>query len=102
MLDVLEHWLKEGADGFRIDAINHMFETVGLPDEAYVDEDEDKSLYDNLIHNHTMNLVSSMSQGLLIDLFINFNLITARILSIHLRRENYDGQIRGRIGRQSH
>lgn len=72
MLDVLEYWLKEGADGFRIDAINHMFETDGLPNEVYVNENEDKSLYDNLIHNHTMNLVSSMSQILLVDLFIRF------------------------------
>lgn len=60
MLDVLEYWLIKGADGFRIDAINHMFEIEGLLNETYVDENEDKTLYDNLFHNHTMNLVSIM------------------------------------------
>lgn len=58
MMETLKYWLEQGADGFRIDAINHMFETVGLPNELYVDENGDKSSYDNLIHNHTMNLVS--------------------------------------------
>lgn len=57
MLDILEYWLEQGADGFRIDAINHMFE-AGLTDEAYIDENGDKNSYDNLYHNVTMNQVS--------------------------------------------
>jgi alpha-glucosidase len=55
MLDILEYWLVQGADGFRIDAINHMFETEGLPSEVYVDPNGDRKSYDNLIHDHTMN-----------------------------------------------
>lgn len=76
MLDVLKHWLVEGADGFRIDAINHMFEIDGLLDEVYIDEDEDKTYYFNLYHNHTMNRVSFMTQTATILLIINLlNLI---------------------------
>lgn len=60
MIETLKYWLEKGADGFRIDAINHMFEVEGLPDEFYVDEDGDRNSYDNLIHNHTMNLVSDI------------------------------------------
>lgn len=57
MMDILRYWLEQGADGFRIDAINHMFEVEGLPDEVYIDENGDKNAYDNLIHNHTMDQV---------------------------------------------
>lgn len=59
MLEILEYWLKEGADGFRIDAINHMFETEGLPNEQYVNASGDRTYYDNLIHVHTMNIPES-------------------------------------------
>lgn len=55
MIDVFKHWLDEGADGFRIDAINHLFETVDMPDEVYYDPMGDLTSYDNLIHTHTMN-----------------------------------------------
>lgn len=55
MLDILEYWLDQGADGFRIDAINHMFETDRLPSEVYVNPSGDRTSYDNLIHDHTMN-----------------------------------------------
>lgn len=57
MMKILLYWLEQGADGFRIDAINHMFETKNLPNETYIDENGDKTVYDNLYHNHTMNLV---------------------------------------------
>ena len=58
MIDILKYWLVEGADGFRIDAINHMFETVGFPNETYIDPEGDKTAYDNLDHIHTMNRVN--------------------------------------------
>jgi alpha-glucosidase len=53
MLEILDYWLIKGADGFRIDAINFMFETDGLPDEDYIDPEGDKTTYDNLKHTHT-------------------------------------------------
>lgn len=59
MIDILKYWLEEGADGFRIDAINHMFEVEDFADEIYIDPTGDKSSYNNLYHNHTMNLEES-------------------------------------------
>lgn len=59
MKNILKFWLEQGVDGFRIDAINHMFETEGLPDEAYIDINGDKTSYTNLNHIHTMNLQES-------------------------------------------
>lgn len=55
---MLEYWLEQGADGFRIDAINHLFEAEGLPDELYYDPEGDLNSYNNLHHNMTMNRVS--------------------------------------------
>lgn len=54
-MDILEYWLEQGADGFRIDAINHMFESFNLDNERYVNASLDRSSYDNLIHDQTMN-----------------------------------------------
>lgn len=59
MENVLKFWLDRGVDGFRVDAINHMFETESLPDEPYIDINGDKSLYDNLHHIHTRDLQES-------------------------------------------
>lgn len=59
MLNNLLYWLAKGVDGFRIDAINHMFETEGLPDESYINPDGDRTFYDNLYHNHTLDLDES-------------------------------------------
>lgn len=59
MLNNLLFWLAKGVDGFRIDAINHMFETEGLPNETYINPDGDLTFYDNLYHNHTRDLDAS-------------------------------------------
>lgn len=58
MNDVFTYWLEKGVDGFRIDAINHAYEVESFADEAYIDPTGDKNSYDNLHHNHTMNLVN--------------------------------------------
>lgn len=55
MTETLMFWLREGADGFRIDAINHMFEDESLADEGFLNEDGDKTSYDNQKHDLTMN-----------------------------------------------
>ncbi|XP_070509653.1 maltase 2-like [Chironomus tepperi] len=57
--DVLLFWFEKGVNGLRIDAINHMFETEGFPDEPYIDEDGDTTHYDNLDHIHTRDLDES-------------------------------------------
>lgn len=51
--------MLKGADGFRIDAINHMFEVEDFADEAYIDPEGDRTFYDNLYHNHTKDLDES-------------------------------------------
>lgn len=59
MLNHLLYWLAKGVDGFRIDAINHMFEVEDLADEDYIDPNGDRSFYDNLYHNNTRDLDES-------------------------------------------
>ena len=58
MMNVVKYWLDQGADGFRIDAINFMLELEELPDEIYKNINGSKEDYDNLYHNHTMDQVS--------------------------------------------
>nr|XP_033329211.1 alpha-glucosidase-like [Megalopta genalis] len=54
MKNVLEFWLDRGVDGFRIDAINHMFEDVRLLDEPRANRsDLPVDDYDSLIHLYT-------------------------------------------------
>ncbi|XP_076681156.1 alpha-glucosidase [Andrena cerasifolii] len=54
MKDVLTFWLKRGVDGFRIDAINYMFEVVSLMDEPSANRtDIPADDYDSLVHIYT-------------------------------------------------
>lgn len=57
MLKMLKYWLEQGADGFRIDAINHAYEVEDLKDEIPKDPNGDLGDYNNYYHNHTMDLV---------------------------------------------
>lgn len=57
MKDALSFWMKRGVDGFRIDAINHMFEDANLRDEPVISgtglpADD----YDTLNHLYTKNM----------------------------------------------
>lgn len=54
MTDILEFWFDKGANGFRIDAINHMFEKEDLENEEFLGGDP--ILYDNYVHDHTRDL----------------------------------------------
>ena len=56
-MEVIMFWLAEGADGFRVDAINHLYESEFLLDEEYINLEGDLTRYDNLVHSHTMNEV---------------------------------------------
>lgn len=60
MENVMKFWLGKGVDGFRLDAINHMFETESLPDEEVYPDSEG---YDSLNHIHTKDLVSFIILG---------------------------------------
>ena len=59
IFSVLEYWMERGADGFRIDAINHMFEDQSFADESLISPDGDPTRYDDLYHNLTLNLDQS-------------------------------------------
>ncbi|KAJ4436648.1 hypothetical protein ANN_16779 [Periplaneta americana] len=61
MKDVLRFWLDEGVDGFRMDAVAHLFEDEELRDEPIneegTSEDEDAIVaYQDLDHIYTYNL----------------------------------------------
>lgn len=55
MGNVLKFWLAHGVDGFRFDAINHMFEDEELRDEPLSGCDCEGS-YDNLNHIYTKDV----------------------------------------------
>lgn len=83
MLDVLEYWIDEGVSGFKLDAVNQLFETQGLPDEKYVAGSVNTLRHENLVHTHTKNRVRvAFTRVFTIETNVYCNL--ARILPIHL------------------
>lgn len=54
-------WLGKGVAGFRIDAVNHLFEVEDLRDEPRNPSDNDPESYGYLTHDYTCNLVSTLS-----------------------------------------
>lgn len=56
--DIFKYWLERGVDGLRVDHANRLFETNGLPTESMVNASHgDWTLFDNIIHTHTINRV---------------------------------------------
>ncbi|XP_011875708.1 PREDICTED: maltase 2-like [Vollenhovia emeryi] len=55
MKDVLTFWMDRGVEGFRIDAINHMYEDPELRDEPISNPELDPNDYDYLDHIYTKN-----------------------------------------------
>jgi hypothetical protein len=53
--NVLQFWLDQGVDGFRMDAVAHLFEDKGLRDEPVKDKDSIDE-YSQLDHKYTFNL----------------------------------------------
>lgn len=56
MKNVLRFWLKKGAGGFRIDAMNHLFEIADLKDEPLTNHTTDPHSYDYTQHIYTKDL----------------------------------------------
>lgn len=57
MNNVLNFWLEKGADGFRVDAINHMFEDELLRDEPVNEWETDNTRYAYTQKIYTKDLV---------------------------------------------
>ncbi|XP_070505137.1 maltase 2-like [Chironomus tepperi] len=56
MKNVLTHWMIKGADGFRIDAINHLFEVADFRDEPLTGWTDDPNNYGYTHHHYTKDL----------------------------------------------
>lgn len=56
MKDVIAFWLDLGVDGFRMDAVAHISEADGLPDEPTSGNSDDPNDYGYLNHIYTTNL----------------------------------------------
>lgn len=69
MTKVLEFWLDRGVSGFRVDAINHMFEDPNFPDEPRNEWNNDMDSYDYLQHHYTKDLVMNLNQK---KIFLSF------------------------------
>ena len=61
MKDVLRFWLGKGVAGFRIDAVNHIFEDDRFPDEPRNQWSNDPEAYDYLEHIYTKDQVLYIS-----------------------------------------
>lgn len=57
MNDVITFWLSKGVSGFRIDAVNHLFESEDLLNEPPSGSDNDPKSYGYLHHYYTKDLV---------------------------------------------
>lgn len=61
MFDILTFWMNEGADGFRVDAINHMFESASFTNQKLLAEGLDPNLYDSYETTYTKDLVKKLN-----------------------------------------
>jgi len=60
MDEVLIFWLNKGVSGFRIDAVNHLFEDPDLKDEPLSGITADPNEYGYTKHIYTKDLVSTI------------------------------------------
>ncbi|XP_058793274.1 alpha-glucosidase-like [Phymastichus coffea] len=61
MEKVINFWLKRGVDGFRVDAVSHLYEDPLLKDEPRSKESVPPDDYLYLVHNHTRDLDETYS-----------------------------------------
>lgn len=52
----MKFWLDKGVDGFRVDAVNHLFEVEDLRDEPLSGKTNDPLNYDYTVHDYTHDL----------------------------------------------
>lgn len=57
MKDVMRFWLAKGVVGFRVDAVNHLFEVEDFRDEPETGTDLDPFSYGFTHHYYTRDLV---------------------------------------------
>ncbi|KAJ8687801.1 hypothetical protein QAD02_023595 [Eretmocerus hayati] len=55
MKDVLSFWMRRGVDGFRVDAVNQLFEVEDLRDEPLSGMDVPQNAYEYLDHPYTID-----------------------------------------------
>uniref|UniRef100_A0A182TBL7 alpha-glucosidase n=1 Tax=Anopheles maculatus TaxID=74869 RepID=A0A182TBL7_9DIPT len=55
MKNVLRFWLDQGVDGFRVDAVPWLFETIGFPDEPVSGHSNDPLSQNYLNHIYTLD-----------------------------------------------
>lgn len=65
MNSILRFWLGRGVSGFRIDAVNHMFEVEDFREEPETGIEKDPLSYDFLHHYYTKDLVSEHERRLI-------------------------------------
>lgn len=75
MKKVLYFWLGKGIAGFRLDAINHMFEHISMADEPLSGWTNDTESYDYLNHELTKDQVSY--QRKLLNVYLPIFYLTA-------------------------
>ncbi|XP_018793242.1 PREDICTED: maltase 2-like isoform X2 [Bactrocera latifrons] len=56
MDEVLRFWLDKGINGFRVDAVNHLFEDVKLRDEPLSGKTDDMNSYEYTKHIYTKDM----------------------------------------------
>lgn len=57
MKDVLRFWLRKGAAGFRVDAVNHLFEVEDFRNEPRDLYTDDENSYGYTYKDYTKDLV---------------------------------------------
>lgn len=72
MRKILQFWLGKGVAGFRVDAINHMFEDELLRDEPLNPNEHNPQSYDRLYHVHTKDLVRNIFTSFFSSSVANF------------------------------
>uniref|UniRef100_A0A8D9FIB2 alpha-glucosidase n=1 Tax=Cacopsylla melanoneura TaxID=428564 RepID=A0A8D9FIB2_9HEMI len=56
MKNVLRYWIERGVDGFRMDAIPYLFESIDLRDEPLANDYQEHEPTDHTYLNHTLTL----------------------------------------------